>query len=123
MKLELRRGLIYVPITLLYAHQEVHLHALVDTGSAGTAADINRFHIDYQREARICDLVGIGGRQQVIVQEVETVRLGDASCANFPIEFCDMDGAYGIEAIVGGDLLDRLHAVIDYPNRWLQVSE
>ena len=40
----------------------------------------------------------------------------DQQPLDFPVEFCDMDGAYRIEAIIGGDLLQRVGAVIDYPN-------
>jgi hypothetical protein len=120
---ELRHGLIYVPVLIDYAGQQVALRAIVDTGSAGTAANINLFNIDYGRDARIRDLVGIGGKERVIVQQVERIHVGDATCELFPVEFTDMDGAFDIEAIVGGDLLDRLGAIIDYPARQILWSD
>ena len=117
MTFEFVHGLIYVPIQIDYADQQVKLRAIVDTGSAGTAADINLFNIDYSRDARIRDLVGIGGKERVIVQSVERVAFGNAVCEQFPIAFSDMDGAFDVEAIVGGDLKERIGAVVDYPAR------
>ena len=40
--------------------------------------------------------------------------VGETSVASFPLEFCDFDESYGIQAFVGGDLLKVLNAVIDY---------
>ncbi|MEM9490409.1 MAG: hypothetical protein AAGC55_14780 [Myxococcota bacterium] len=122
MTFELVYGLIYVPMQIDYADQQVDLRAIADTGSAGTAANINLFNLDYHRDGRIRDLVGIGGKERVIVQNVERVSVGDSACEQFPIEFSDMDGAFDIEAIIGSDLLERFGAVIDYPAKQLHFQ-
>lgn len=124
LSFELRHGLIFVDLRIVYSdRQSRELRAIVDTGSAGTAANINLFDIDYRRHARIRDLVGIGGRERVIVQDCPRVELTEGvSCGPFPIEFSDMDGAFGIDAIVGSDLLEQLGATISYPARQLRFK-
>ena len=52
MTFELVYGLIYVPMQIDYSDQQVDLRAIVDTGSAGTAVNINLFNLDYRRDGR-----------------------------------------------------------------------
>ncbi len=48
MKFEYVGGLLYAEISIFH-DQEVKLRAMIDTGSAGTAADIDKFKINPHR--------------------------------------------------------------------------
>lgn len=114
MKFEFKSGLIYVPISVHYNKSIIDIQAAIDTGSAGTAVDINLVKLDLSRKTRIADIVGIGGWQQVAIQEAEKVIIGDESTLNFQIEFADLKDTFGVDAFIGSDLLKKLNAVIDF---------
>ena len=122
MRLALRNGLLYVPVKLFYHSSVIPLAALIDTGSAGTAVDINLIKVDFTRETVFRDLVGVGGRQRVIVQRVEGVEIGEHRVSDLPLELCDMDEEFGIQAILGGDVLKALNAVVDYGAQEMRFS-
>ena len=126
MKFEIKNGLIYAAISITYDDNSpsVVLRAMIDTGSAGTAVDIDRFDIDVLRPgSEMINLIGIGGRQEAIKQKVSRVAFGETELVGFEIQFCDLWDKFGFEAIVGGDVLDTLNAVIHYPNREIRLNE
>ena len=59
-------------------------------------------------------MVGIGGTHQVLIQNVESVSLNGVAIKDFPIEFGDFSGRFAVKGIIGGDLLKKLGANIDY---------
>lgn len=111
MKFEYRRGLLYIPISILY-DTSIELMALIDTGSAGTAINVNRFNIDLlSRNGQSITLHGIGGTQDAFVQTVSSVKVGSFSVNEFEVEFCDIEAErFGFEAIIGSNLFDALKA-------------
>lgn len=111
---KLRSGLIYMPLSLVYGNVRLSLSAIVDTGSAGTAIDINLIQLERCRPSRIVEISGIGGSQDVVIQDVEELEFCDQIVKSFPIEFGDIESTFGFNAIVGSDLLDAIGAVIDY---------
>jgi hypothetical protein len=126
VKFEINNGLIYAPISITYDDngESIVLKAMVDTGSAGTAVDIDRFNIDVHRAgSEMINLIGIGGRQEAIKQKVSRVGFGETELVGFEIQFCDLWDKFGFEAIVGGDVLESLNAVIHYPYREITVGE
>ena len=125
MKFEIKIGLLYAPISITYNDDSelVSLNAMIDTGSAGTAVDIDRFNIDVLKPgSEMINLIGIGGRQEAIKQVVSRVGFGETELTNFEIQFCDLWDKYGFEAIVGGDVLEKLNAVIHYPYREITIG-
>lgn len=97
---------------------------MVDTGSAGTAVDIDKFNIDvHTAGSEMINLVGIGGRQEAIKQKVYRVEIGECDLINFKIQFCDLWDKFGFEAINGSDLLETLNAIIHYPYREITVGQ
>ncbi len=114
MKFKLQGGLLYLPVSIVYESQ-VELIGIIDTGSAGTVVEIERFNIDLlSRDARAVTMVGVGGTQEAFAQRVSRISIGDSSVDNFELEFCDLKEYFGFEAIIGSDLLDKLGAVIDF---------
>ena len=122
MKFVWRDGLIYVPVTVTY-NKSVELEAIVDTGSAGTVFDIDLFDIELlTRDPEIVNIVGVGGKQEVLQQTVEQVRIGEILIEQFPAQFGDLDNAFDIKGIIGGDFLNYLDAVIDYEKKIITFS-
>ena len=117
MKFKLQGGLLYLPVSIVHESQ-VELIGIIDTGSAGTVVEIERFNIDLlSRDARAVTMVGVGGTQEAFAQKVSRITIGDSSVDNFELEFCDLKEDFGFEAIIGSDLLDKLGAVIDFKKR------
>ncbi len=121
MKFEFdRHNLIYVPVKIIY-RQEVNLVALVDTGSAGTVFNINLFDIDlFQANSKVLEIVGIGGEEEVLLQQVESIQIGNIRVNSFHAQFGDVTSDFGFDGIIGADLLKQLGSVIDYSARTIE---
>ena len=123
MKFEYVRGLLYAELCISHG-EEVRLRAMIDTGSAGTAADIDRFLIDpLMPGSRIVGITGVGGYQDVISQPVSKLSLGGIEIENYRVQFCDLWDQFQFEAIIGCDLLERLGAVVDFPRREISFTK
>ena len=97
---------------------------MIDTGSAGTATDIDRFLIDpLMPGSRIVGITGVGGYQDVISQPVSKLSLGGIEIENYRVQFCDLWDQFQFEAIIGCDLLERLGAVVDFPRREISFTK
>ncbi|KPA12544.1 Peptidase A2A, retrovirus RVP subgroup [Candidatus Magnetomorum sp. HK-1] len=90
-------------------------NCIVDTGSASTAVDINIVSFNYQKPAIIKMLFGIGGgEQEVVSQEVDSLKLGQETFKNINIEFGDLAVDFGINGFIGTDLLSQFLLSIDF---------
>lgn len=117
MKFEYVGGLLYTVLSILHG-KEVKLRAMIDTGSAGTAADIDRFQINpLLSGSRIVGITGVGGYQDVISQPVSKLSIGGIDILDYQVQFCDLWDQFKFEAIIGSELLEMLGAVIDFPKR------
>ena len=114
---ELKDGLIIVPAFFYYKQSEIVVNCLLDTGSAGTAVDIDVVELDYTRPSRIVEIAGIGGNQEVVIQHTEVVRFCGRQIENVEIQFGDIASKFGFNAIVGSDLLSALGICIDYEQK------
>jgi hypothetical protein len=100
------------------------LRALIDTGSDGTAADIDRFIMDpLMPGSRIVGISGVGGSQDVISQPVSKLSIGGIDIENYRVQFCDLWDQFQFEAIIGCELLEKLGAVIDFPKREITFTK
>lgn len=107
-------GLICVPIVVQHS-KKIHLNALIDTGSASTVFDINHFDIDlFDPNSEVIKVIGIGGCQEEIIQQVEWILIDNNKILDFKAHFGDITDTFGFDAIIGADLLKQLNAVIDY---------
>lgn len=122
MKFELYKDLIVVPVVFHYGMSRIKAQALVDTGSGGSALDINLVKFDFSRPTTSRVLIGIGGTQEVAVQDVEGIEFCHTNARNFPVEFGDITISCGFAAVIGGDLLDFLGVRIDYKQREIEVD-
>jgi hypothetical protein len=114
MRFEIKDDLLYLPITIFY-DREITFTGIIDTGSAGTVVEVDDVSIDFlSRNARPIRMVGVGGIQEGFAQTLSSVSLGEFSVKDFEVEFCNLKDDFGFDAIIGGNLLKALGAVIDY---------
>ena len=117
MKLNLKRGLLFIPVTLIHSDRQVNLeNVILDTGSAGTV-----FSIDKTAEAEIVpepddpvrEIRGIGGTEFVVIKTVDAISIGSLQVDDFDIEIGAMDYGEEIDGIIGLDFLLKAKAKID----------
>ena len=117
MNIQVRDGLPYVTVTLLYSGQQLDLaNVLLDTGSAGTlfAADqVLAVGLQYEADDTVQRIRGIGGAEFVFVKRVDRLSVGELQVSDFAIEVGAMDYGFAIDGIIGTDFLLQVGAVID----------
>ncbi len=108
-------GLIWISIGIIY-EGKVHKidNCIVDTGSATTAIDIDIIDLNYEKTTTIKRLRGIGGVQEVIAQQVESLTFENVEIKDIEIEFGDIKEAFGIKGFIGNDILSRFVVNINY---------
>lgn len=116
-------NLLHVPVNIFHG-KEVNLVALIDTGSAGTIFDINKFDLDlFDPNSEVVEVVGIGGTQEEIIQTVDWIMVGQTKVLSFRTQFGDISDGFGFEAIIGSNLLRQLGAIIDYSNQTIEFNK
>ena len=117
MNLQMRDGLPYVTVTLLYGGQQLDLvNVLLDTGSAGTlfAADqVLTVGLQYDTDDPVQRIRGIGRAEFVFVKRIDRLSVGELQVSDFAIEVGAMDYGFAIDGIIGTDFLLQVGAVID----------
>jgi len=118
---ELRKKLPFISITAVHRGIEFKTdNVLVDTGSAATifASDyVREFWIDSEPEDKILKIVGVGGNEYVIEKRIDALIIDGVSIEDCIIQVGDMDYGFGINGVIGGDLLMRTKMFIDYERR------
>lgn len=124
---ELRKKLPFISITAIHNGIEFKVdNVLVDTGSAATlfASDyVRQFGIDSEPEDRIRKIVGVGGNEYVIEKRIDVLIIDGVSIKDSIIQVAEMDYGFGINGIIGGDLLIRTKMIIDYERRTILLKE
>ena len=117
MNIQVRDGLPYVTVTLLYGGRQLELaNVLLDTGSAGTlfAADqVVAVGLQYEADDPVQRIRGIGGAEFVFVKRIDRLSVGELQVSDFAIEVGAMDYGFAIDGIIGTDFLLQVGAVID----------
>ncbi len=115
---ELRKKLPFISITAVHSGIEFKIdNVLVDTGSAASifASDyVRKFGIDSASKDKIRKIVGVGGNEYVIEKRIDALIIDGISIEDSIIQIGDMDYGFGINGIIGGDLLVRTKMIIDY---------
>ena len=117
MNIQVRDGLPYVTVTLLYSGQQLDLaNVLLDTGSAGSllAADqVLAVGLQYEADDPVQRIRGIGGAEFVFVKRIDRLSVGELQVSDFAIEVGAMDYGFAIDGIIGTDFLLQVGAIID----------
>ena len=120
--LEFLGGLLFVSVAIVHSSKETRIRAIIDTGSAGSAIDINLLKPDFTRPAKFAEIVGVGGSQPAVIQAVDSLEIGNLILRERQLEFADLENSFGIQGIIGNDLLDLCNATIDFQPRALSVN-
>jgi Aspartyl protease len=95
MNIQVRDGLPYVTVTLLYGGRQLDLaNVLLDTGSAGTffAADqVLAIGLQYEADDPVQRIRGIGGADFVFVKRINRLSVGELQVSDFAIEVRAME--------------------------------
>src|SRR5215510_2966049 len=117
MNIQVRDGLLYVTVTLLYGGRQLDLaNVLLDTGSAGTLFAVDQVvavGLQYEADDPVQRIRGIGGAEFVFIKRIDRLSVGELQVTDFEIEVGAMDYGFAIDGIVGTDFLLRVGAVID----------
>jgi len=114
----LRRGLIYIPITIQHKGRDLALqNCIFDTGAAGTTFDVDQvasIGLTFVPESKIKRLATIGGYQRVFTRVVDSLRIGEESLTACEIEIGDLNSQFKIDAIIGTDVICRFNWQLDF---------
>ena len=118
---ELRKKLPFISIIAVHCGIEFKIdNVLIDTGSSATifALDyVRKFGIDSEPEDKIRKIIGVGGNEYVIEKRIDALIIDSVSIEDSIIQVGDMDYGFGINGIIGGDLLMRTKMIINYEKR------
>lgn len=122
---QFRRGLLYLPVTLVAnGHTLTMDNCIFDTGSAGTVFDtdeISKIGIHSVPESKLKRLMTVGGGQTVFMSQVDQLILSDQSLANVEIEVGNLHSKFGIQGIIGTDLIQQLDWEIRFSDRKIRL--
>ena len=117
LKLQLKYGLPFCSIKLIYKGKEIILDdVLLDTGSGGTVFKMDKVEeigITIEEDDIIETISGVGGSEFVYKKYVDSISMGDLNLENFKIEVGVMEYGFEINGIVGIDFLRSVGAIID----------
>lgn len=111
-------------------------NVLIDTGASRTIMDVKRVKY-YLKNSEIKpfgkQLMGVGAeKMSTWVASIEEIRFGEIMLNNVQVILTDMktiNASYAIydlpriDMVLGGDLLLRLRAVIDYEKKALKINK
>jgi predicted aspartyl protease len=117
VRIELREGLPYVAVSLVFRGQRLELQSvLLDTGSAGTvfsAEKVEVIGLQYEPNDAIHRIRGVAGAEFVYGKRVDRLAAGELEVADIEIEVGAMDYGFEIDGIIGMDFLVQVGAIID----------
>ena len=116
MKFHLKHGLLWISVELIYDGKIYNIdNCIIDTGAATSAIDIDLIPFNYNKPATVRQLIGIGGgKQEVVVQSIDAIKIANQLIENIDIEFGDLKVDYGINGFIGTDLLSQFDLAINF---------
>ena len=119
MNFKYKDGLLWIPIEIVYEGIQVKIDdCIIDTGSATTAFDIDIVNFNYNKNALIRRLSGIGGgSQEVLSQQVDKVIIDNNTLTDINIEFGDISSNFGINGFIGNNILSKFDFSINFSNK------
>ena len=117
MQLALKYDLPFVRITISYNGDILEIpDVLIDTGSATTILStdiVASVQILPLPQDILYTIRGVGGSEVVFSRQVDYLKIGECSIADFEIEVGFMDYGFEINGILGMDILSRAGAIIN----------
>lgn len=127
MQLLLKDSLPFITVTVTYKEKTVNIpNILIDTGSASTILTADKLFvigIEPSAEDVLHTIRGVGGTEVVYLREVDYLKVGERSIADFTIEVGGMDYGFEINGILGMDFLVMSGAVINLREMRMEFVE
>ena len=100
----------------------VQVRFIIDTGAAGSAIDVNLVAPDFSRHSRFATIFGVGGGSSVLIQTVGVIQLGPFQLPNIEMQFGELENSFGVQGIIGNNILAAYNATIDYNTSVLSLT-
>ena len=120
IKFELSDDLLFIHGEVQQLSQRVPIRFIIDTGAGGSAVDVNIVAPDFLRHSRFAEISGVGGGESVLIQKVDLIQLGSVRLQDIEFQFGDLENSFGVQGIIGNNILATYKANIDYGS--LQLS-
>lgn len=114
IQFQIVNGLLFLPATVQHASQNVAINFILDTGSAGSAVDVNLVRPDFGRHSSFAEISGVGGSESVLIQKIDKISFGAITLDNISFQFGDLDNSFNVQGILGNNILEKYNATIDY---------
>lgn len=92
-------------------------NVLIDTGSAGCRFDVEelgKIGLAVKSDSKIHRRRGVGGYEWVYETVIDQIIVAENVQSNFPVDVGVMDYGFGINGILGFDLLQQARLTIDF---------
>lgn len=110
-------GLLYVSMTLVFRNNFRQIdHLILDTGASHSVISMDLVEdmgIYGEPEDEIVVMHGIGGVERSIRKQVDALRFGTYRMSNVKLDFANFDEHFGINGLVGSDILVAGRFTID----------
>ncbi len=110
-------GLLHSSITINYQGKQKNIdHVIVDTGAARTiisADEVFDLGVFATANDEINVMYGIGGEDYSFRKIVDEIQFASFNSQEFAIDFGELDGGFGINGIIGLDILLSGNFIID----------
>jgi predicted aspartyl protease len=107
----------FVELIIVFRGNSVVLHnVLVDTGSATSILKlelVEKIGINAEPEDCIGSVSGVGGKEFVFIKRIDALEICGFRLSGIDMDIGVMDYGADIDGILGMDVLNRIHAVID----------
>ena len=117
MKIEYVNELLFANIKITYKGKTKNIdNVIVDTGAAHSLLSVDSVSdigISVNYGDSIVTMYGIGGEDYAFRRMVDKIELGSIEIENCYIDFGMLDVRYGINGLIGLDLLMREKVIID----------
>jgi hypothetical protein len=114
IKFEIARGLLFVPVIVQQGKHTASVKFIIDTGAAGSAIDISCLRPDFSRPSRFAEISGVGGSDSVLIQDVDVIQFGAIRLEGIALQFSDLENSFGVQGIIGNNILNTFKADINY---------
>lgn len=126
MKFSLHRGLPFIKVEICHCGQSCAVvRTLIDTGSASSifCSDLlSEINVLPKQSDKLHCMQGIGGYEYVVEKVIDSIICDKVKLINHAIQLGELDYGYGIQGIIGSDILNQMNAVIDYKNKTITFS-
>lgn len=116
-KLFIEDELLLTDMEVIFKDKSIRLkRVLVDTGSGSTIIKTDlaeSIGLVAEENDMIYRISGAGGSEFVFSKTIDSIKIGEKETSNFTLEIGAMNYGFGLDGILGLDLLQQMRAIIN----------